>query len=657
MISDIPIEELIKIFDEEFYVKKYPFVKKQGLNPIEHFYHHGVWENKWPNSNFDPNWYVRIYPEVKKTNLSALRHYLEIGKQQNFLSKKPDLISQRAYFAENLNEALKLKQKDLVSIIMTVKNPIKDWAASIHSVLCQSYQNFELIIVEDIEDAMVSDLSLPLSLHDDRVKLIRTNIPGRSNSLNFGIKYSQGSFICYLDSDNWYDPNFLLLMHYSLTGSDKKLAYCGQIRINELGANHNFRPHDLDALRQKNYIDLNVILHYRSILKDTGVFDPNLTRLIDYDFILRLIEIGYTPKEVPVFLSYYDDTQRQDRISISISHEKNYKLLRLKKIQYIADKNESINVDHEVIRPQKIRLELSSACQLRCPACPTATKETLKVVGQNLLKFTNLESLISSSPWLREIEISNYGEVFLNPELPKMLQYLHQRGLKVFCNNGANLNHINDEMLNAIVKYKLQTLTCSIDGADQKTYEKYRVRGKLDIVLNNIKKINELKRKFNTSFPKLKWQFILFDHNKHQINEARKLATELNMDFQVKTAWNSQTISSDLDEVRLDSKLEFLTRDDYKKATGQEPMLDICHQLWNSPQINWDGKLLGCCRNFWGDFGNNAFENGLIEAINGEKMNYSRLMLKGLTPERLDIPCTSCSIYKDRKNRNDWINL
>ena len=138
MISDIPIEELIKIFDEEFYVKKYPLVKKQGLNPIEHFYHHGVWENKWPNSNFDPNWYVRIYPEVKKTNLSALRHYLEIGKQQNFLSKKPDLISQRAYFAENLNEALKLKQKDLVSIIMTVKNPIKDWAASIHSVLCQS---------------------------------------------------------------------------------------------------------------------------------------------------------------------------------------------------------------------------------------------------------------------------------------------------------------------------------------------------------------------------------------------------------------------------------------------------------------------------------------------------------------------------------------
>jgi len=659
MISDIPLEELAKVFDEAFYLRKYPNIKKLGLDPMTHFYHHGLWENKWPNSNFDPSWYERIYPEVKKTNLSALRHYLEIGQQKKFLPKEPDLISHRTYLAENLNNALNLKQKDLISIIMTVKNPIHDWHASIHSVLCQTYQNFELIIVFDREPGELTKnkLTLNSTIEDSRIKLIATDIPGRSNSLNFGLKLSGGSFICYLDSDNWYDPNFLLLMYHSLVISKRKLAYCGRIRIDELGAHHKFRPHHLDALRKKNYIDLNIILHHRSILKHTGGFDPNLSRLIDCDLILRIIEMGYNPKEVPAFLSYYDDTQRADRISVCISREKNYKLVRLKKIQYVAANNESMNLDQEIVRPQKIRLEFSSACQLRCPACPTTTKETLKVVGQNLLEFKNLTVMIGASPWLKEIEISNYGEVFLNPELPKMLAYLHERGIKVFCDNGANLNHITDEMLNAIVKYKLQSLTCSIDGADQETYKKYRIRGEFNVVLSNIRKLNEIKRKYNSQLPRLKWQFILFDHNKHQINEARKLANELKMDFQVKTAWNSQTIQSNLEQIKLDSKLEFLTRDEYKKAKGEEPMLNICHQLWNSPQINWDGKVLGCCRNFWGDFGKNTFKEGLIEVINGEKMKYARLMLKGLTPERVDIPCTTCNIYKDRKNRSDWIDL
>lgn len=38
-----------------------------------------------------------------------------------------------------------------------------------------------------------------------------------------------------------------------------------------------------------------------------------------------------------------------------------------------------------------------------------------------------------------------------------------------------------------------------------------------------------------------------------------------------------------------------------------------------NPQINWDGKLLGCCLNFWGDFGGNAFEQGLERILTSEK--------------------------------------
>ncbi len=84
-------------------------------------------------------------------------------------------------------------------------------------------------------------------------------------------------------------------------------------------------------------------------------------------------------------------------------------------------------------------------------------------------------------------------------------------------------------------------------------------------------------------------------------------------------------------------------------------MQDICHQLWDMPQINWDGKNLGCCRNFWGDFGGNAFTNGLEACLNSEKMSYARDMLLGLKEARDDIPCTTCNIYLSMKSEKKWL--
>jgi hypothetical protein len=81
----------------------------------------------------------------------------------------------------------------------------------------------------------------------------------------------------------------------------------------------------------------------------------------------------------------------------------------------------------------------------------------------------------------------------------------------------------------------------------------------------------------------------------------------------------------------------------------------ICQQLWDEPQINADGKVLGCCRNFWMELGGNAFDDGIDAVMNGEKIRYSRQMVQGLAPEREDNPCTTCSIYLSRKASGKWL--
>ena len=101
---------------------------------------------------------------------------------------------------------------------------------------------------------------------------------------------------------------------------------------------------------------------------------------------------------------------------------------------------------------------------------------------------------------------------------------------------------------------------------------------------------------------------------------------------------------------------EAATRQEYELIHGKKYLSSICQQLFDDPQINWDGKNLGCCRNFWGDFGGNAFADGLRACFNHEKMNYARAMLRGRAPPRDDIPCSTCGgMYHSMRARSDWV--
>jgi hypothetical protein len=309
------------------------------------------------------------------------------------------------------------------------------------------------------------------------------------------------------------------------------------------------------------------------------------------------------------------------------------------------------------IKPQKIRLEASSFCQLRCPSCPTTTRAIHPAVGSGFLKLSDFQKLIANNSFVREIELSNYGEIFLNPELPAIIRCAHENGVVLRADNGVNLNHAKPEVLEALVKYRFASMNCSIDGASQETYEKYRVRGNFHNVMENIRAINRFKREYSSELPLLNWQFVVFGHNEHELETARTLAAELGMTFTPKLSWDAE-ISPVQDKDKIRVVAGAASRAEFKEKRGEDYAAAICHQLWDAPQINWDGKVLGCCRNFWGDFGTGAFEGGIIAAANGEKMRAARAMLLGKNPSsppRADIPCTTCEIYLDMATRQKWL--
>lgn len=307
------------------------------------------------------------------------------------------------------------------------------------------------------------------------------------------------------------------------------------------------------------------------------------------------------------------------------------------------------------IRPTTIRVEASSVCQLQCPSCPAHSGEIRPALGNGSLRAADFKRLIDANPRLKHVELSNYGEVFLNPELLEILEYAHGRGVGLSAAEGSNFNTVSDDVLEGLVKYGFKSIICSIDGATNETYRSYRVGGDLDTVLENVRRLNSYKEQYRSQFPRLAWQFVVFGHNEHEVEQARASARELGMDFRLKLSWDPD-FSPARDVEMLRREIGAATREEYEERFGTRYMASVCRGLWERPQINWDGRVLGCCRNFWGEFGGNAFTDGLDAAVNSLGMRHARAMLLGRKPPLDGIPCTTCSEYLARAETGDWLD-
>jgi len=77
--------------------------------------------------------------------------------------------------------------------------------------------------------------------------------------------------------------------------------------------------------------------------------------------------------------------------------------------------------------------------------------------------------------------------------------------------------------------------------------------------------------------------------------------------------------------------LGYSDRQEFERETGRHYLRGVCSQLWRRPQINFDGRLLGCCVNHWSDFGN-VLQHGLETP----KLACAKEMLQGKQPARED---------------------
>jgi len=125
-----------------------------------------------------------------------------------------------------------LKNKNnhpLISIIIPTFNRA-DWIkAAIESVLKQTYQNFELLI---IDDGSTDNTKKIISFCDKKIKYYFQKNKGPSAARNFGIKEANGKYICFLDSDDqWAKTKLERQLNLIFADPNIKICYTDEIWI------------------------------------------------------------------------------------------------------------------------------------------------------------------------------------------------------------------------------------------------------------------------------------------------------------------------------------------------------------------------------------------------------------------------------------------
>ena len=222
----------------------------------------------------------------------------------------------------------RIEPRPLVSIIMPVYNREHTIGAAIASIQAQTYPAWELIVIDDGSTDRTREVVAQYA-NDPRIRHRYQKHAGHCAARNHGLAESRGEIIAYLDSDNTWYPRYLERVARALGESpEADSVYLAQLVRGRATAYVRGLPFDRKRLEQANYIDLSVFAHRRRLVEVLGGFDESLTRLVDWDLILRYTAAA-APVAVPMLGGCYR-TGRSDRISTREGCSRNDYLIRRK---------------------------------------------------------------------------------------------------------------------------------------------------------------------------------------------------------------------------------------------------------------------------------------------------------------------------------------
>ena len=147
--------------------------------------------------------------------------------------------------------------KELVSIIVPVYNAEKYLQKCLDSILEQTYQNLEIIIVNDGSTDNSRQICHEYEQKDSRIIYIEKENGGVSDTRNTGLDRMTGSYVTFVDSDDWLEPNYVQFLYEKLIEHQADIVVGNYTRFNE--ANSVFYFHTSADYYEKVYDNTSII--------------------------------------------------------------------------------------------------------------------------------------------------------------------------------------------------------------------------------------------------------------------------------------------------------------------------------------------------------------------------------------------------------------
>ena len=250
-------------------------------------------------------------------------------------------------------------KKPLVSVVLTTFNEGKYIVDSVQSILCQTFSNFEVIIVDDgSKDDTLDKLEI-LGQKDNRIIVVPENHNGRSNALNKGIQCSKGDYIAIMDSGDTAHPNRLQAeVEFLDRNNDITMVGTWAYWVNEYKAIVGEWKSPISVNRRNVYraggLTHSSIMCRRELFETIGYYNPNLKSAVDNDLFIRAVKSNAKIASLTEYLMYV--SQRSEGICGDIKAvEKSLFKVKLRYLPYFMN-------------PQNIIYTIMSLCGWLMPA-------------------------------------------------------------------------------------------------------------------------------------------------------------------------------------------------------------------------------------------------------------------------------------------------
>ena len=246
---------------------------------------------------------------------------------------------------------------DLITVIVPVYNTEKYLISCVNSILSQSYQNMEIILVEDGATDGSPLLCDELASRNDKVRVIHKTNGGLSSARNAGLDDAKGEYVCFIDSDDYVTKDYISTLYELITVHNTDLAKIDYAEVTsdeyfEKSVNSHPKLYRNGEV-EKAYLELKVdsacvFMYRRELIGSTRFIVGKTSEDIPFNFEIFRKAKSFVYLPVKKYCYYYN----QGSISNGPlkKHMMNYLYFREEIYQYYLKQNDSYLVnDAEVL--------------------------------------------------------------------------------------------------------------------------------------------------------------------------------------------------------------------------------------------------------------------------------------------------------------------